>query len=194
MKSRSDTEVAPAVEAPSRAEATGRRRGPTYDAQGKYVPERRFNPFIQSLKGARVLSALQLPTYTVMPPPGTGVLTTKGRKTGKLRRKCVRVIVKGNKAYIVAIGGENLAWLKNIRANPKVRLRIPGGTYSGFAHEVRDEAERQEARDAFIGTLAPFDYVECSFHRRGRPTREKIQELHTLWFENGVPVIIDLEK
>ena len=129
-----------------------------------------------------------------MPAPGTGVLTTKGRKTGKLRRKCVRVIVKGNKAYLVAIGGEKLAWLKNIRANSKVRLRIPGGTYSGTAHEVRNEGERQEAREAFVGTVMPFDYVECAFHRRGRPTREKIQELHTTWFEGGIPVIVDLQR
>ena len=180
MKSRSDVR-------------TRRRTGPTYEGR-KYIPERRFNPFIQSPKRARVLSALQLPSYTVMPARGTGVLTTKGRKTGKLRRKCVRVIVKGNKAYLVAIGGENLAWLKNIRANPKVRLRIPGGTYWGIAHEVRDEGERQEAREAFIGTVMPFDYVECAFHRRGRPSREKIQELHTTWFEGGIPVIVDLQR
>jgi hypothetical protein len=87
-----------------------------------------------------------------------------------------------------------LAWLKNIRENPKVRLRIPRGTYSGIAHEVRDKVERREARDAFVGTVVPWDFVECGFHRRGRPTREKIQELHTLWFENGVPVIVDLMK
>jgi deazaflavin-dependent oxidoreductase (nitroreductase family) len=171
--------------------AQRRRTGPTYEGR-RYVPERRFNPFIQSLKGARVLSALQLPTYTLAPPPGTGVLTTRGRKTGKLRRKCVRVIRKGNRAYLVAIGGENLAWLKNIRANPKVRLRIPGGTYSGIVREPRGDGERQEAREAFIGTVVPWDYIECSFHRTGRPTKAKIQELHTLWFENGVPVIIDL--
>ena len=102
---------------------TRRRTGPSYEGR-KYVPERRFNPFIQNLKRARLLNALQLPWYTVMPPKGTGVLTTKGRKTGKLRQKCVRVIVKGNRAYVVAIGGYNVAWLKNIRGSTQVRLRI----------------------------------------------------------------------
>ena len=178
----------------SRSETRSRRRtGPTYEGR-KYIPERRFNPFIQNLKGARVLSALQLPWYTVMPPKGTGVLTTKGAKTGQLRRKCVRVIVIGNRAYLVAIGGENVAWSRNIRVNPNVRLRIPGGTFSGVAREIRDEAEREEAREAFVGTVVRWYYAECNFHRPGRPTREKIQELHRTWFENGVPVIIDLQR
>ena len=172
---------------------TRRRTRPTYEGR-KYIPERRFNPFIQNLKGARVLSALQLPWYTVMPPKGTGVLTTQGRKTGRPHRKCVRVIVKGSRAFLLAIGGENVAWLKNIRVNPKVRLRIPGGTFSGIAREVRDNAERDEARDAFVGTVMPWDYAECNFHRPGRPTREKIQELHRTWFEHGVPVIVDLHR
>ena len=135
-----------------------------------------------------------MPWYTLAPPKGTGVLTTKGRKTGRLRRKCVRVVVEANRAYLVAIGGDNLAWLKNIRANPKVRLRIPGGTFSGVAREPRDEAERQQARDAFIGTVVPWDYMECGFHRTGRPTKEKIRELHTTWFEGGVPVIVNLQR
>jgi len=177
----------------SLSEASVRRRtGPTYEGR-KYIPERRFNPFIQNLTGARVLSALQLPWYTVMPPKGTGVLTTKGAKTGQLRRKCVRVVVKGNRAYLVAIGGENVAWLKNIRVNPRVRLRIRGGTFSGVAREVRDEAERDEARNAFVGTVVPWDYAECNFHRPGRPTPEKIQELHGTWFDHGVPVVIELK-
>ncbi len=169
----------------------GRRPGPTYEGR-KYIPERRFNPFIQNLRRARILSALQLPWYTAMPPKGTGVLTTKGRNSGKLRRKCVRVVVKGNRAYLVAIGGENVAWLKNVRVNPKVLLRMRGGTFRGVAREPRDEAERDEARRAFVDTVMRWDYAECNFHRPGPPTKEKIQELHATWFDHGVPVIIDL--
>ncbi|HEX2090014.1 MAG TPA: nitroreductase family deazaflavin-dependent oxidoreductase [Actinomycetota bacterium] len=180
------------MKSPSEARAR-RRTGPAYEGQ-KYIPERRFNPFIQNLRGARILSALQLPWYTVMPPRGTGVLTTKGAKTGQFRRKCVRVVVKGKRAYLVAIGGENVAWLKNIRVNPNVRLRIRGGAYSGVARQVQGEAERKEARDAFVETVMPWDYAECNFHRRGRPTREKIQELHGTWFDHGVPVIVDLQR
>jgi deazaflavin-dependent oxidoreductase (nitroreductase family) len=190
-------------EAPERRSDAARRRerlkaargirGPTY-IDGAYVPERRHNPLLGSQKRGGILSAMQLPLYSTLPPKGTGVLTTAGRKTGKLRPKCVRVIRKDNRAYLVAIGGEHAGWLKNIRKTPRVKLHIRGGTFWGTAHEVQDDAEREEAREAFIGTVVPWDYMECGFHRRGRPTRQKIQELHTLWFENGVPVIIDLKQ
>ena len=167
-------------------------KGPTY-VDGYYVPERRRNPLLGSHLRGRILSAMQRPWYQTMPPKGSGVLTTAGRKTGKLHPTCVRVIRKDDRAYLIAIGGEHSGWLKNIRKTPRVKLRMRGGTFWGTAHEVTDEAEREEFKEVFIGTFVPFDYMECSFHRRGIPTREKVVELHTMWFENGVPIIIDLQ-
>jgi deazaflavin-dependent oxidoreductase (nitroreductase family) len=195
LKSPSEVEERPSDAALRRERLKAARgiRGPTY-IDGHYVPERRHNPLLGSQKRGGLLSAMQLPLYSTTPPKGTGVLTTAGRKTGKLHPKCVRVIRKEDRAYLVAIGGEHAGWLKNIRKNPRVKLHIRGGTFRGTAHEGQDEAERQEARDAFIGTVVPWDYMECGFHRRGRPTRAKIQELHTLWFESGIPVIIELER
>jgi deazaflavin-dependent oxidoreductase (nitroreductase family) len=161
---------------------------------GQYLPERRHNPFVSSLAGARVLSALQLPFFTVRPPSGFGVITTTGRRTGKTRRKCVRAIRRGDRAYLVSIGGAQAAWLKNIRANPNVRLRIRGGTFPGVARELRDAAERRQAMAAFCETVNPFDYLECTVHRRGRPTRSKITELHRTWFDGGIPLVVELEE
>jgi deazaflavin-dependent oxidoreductase (nitroreductase family) len=166
-------------------------QAPTY-VDGRYVAERRHNPFVRSLAGARVLSALQLPWFTLLPPSGFGVVTTTGRRTGKARRKCIRAIRRGTRAYIVSIGGAEGAWLKNIRANPNVDLRIRGETVRGTARELRDDAERQEAADAFCQTVNPFDYLECIVHRRGRPTRSKIIELHSTWFEGGIPLVVEL--
>lgn len=158
----------------------------------RYVAERRYNPFMRSLGGARVLSALQLPFFTVRPPSGFGVITTTGRRTGKTRRKCVRAIRTGNKAYLVSIGGAHAAWLKNIRANPNVRLRIRGGTFSGVARELTETAETQQAMAAYCETVNRFDYAECAAHRRGRPTRSKIKELHRAWFDGGIPLVVEL--
>jgi hypothetical protein len=59
---------------------------------GRYEAERRFNPFVRSLSEGRVLSALQLPFFMLLPPGGFGDLTTTGRRTGKTRRKCIRAI------------------------------------------------------------------------------------------------------
>lgn len=155
------------------------------------VAERK-NPFLSSSTGGRILSALMLPGFTIRPPAGFGVLTTTGRKTGKTRRKCVRAIRRGDQAYIVSI--RSSAWLRNVRANPNVRLRIRGGTFSGIARDLRDAAERQQAMDAYCDTLMPFDYAECAMWRSGRPTRTKIRELHRGWFGEGTPLVVDLRE
>src|SRR5436305_12294232 len=154
--------------------------------------ERKRNPFVRSLSGGRILSASQLPWFTVLPPRGFGVLTTIGRRTGKPRRKCVRAIRDGNRAYVVSIGGGRAAWMKSGWSDPNVRLRIRGGSFAGVARELTDPAAREKASRIYCGTVNPFDYVECTMHRAGRPTRSKIQELHRHWFENGRALVIDL--
>ncbi len=129
------------------------------------------------------------------------MLTTTGRKTGKTRRKCIHAVRAGDKAYIVmirpteaAIEASSIsAWVLNIRADPRVRLRIRGGTFAGVARELQDAAERQLAEQTYSATINPFDYAECTFHRSGRPTRAKIDELHRNWFEHGVALEIDLQ-
>ena len=156
-----------------------------------YVPERKHNPFLNSPTGGRLLSALMLPRFMVRPPAGFGVLETTGRRTGKRRRKCVRAIRRGDRAYIVSI--RPTAWLKNVRANPDVRLRLRGGKFRGVVREPGDAAESQEAREAYCGTVVPFDYGECMMWRKGRPTRAKIQALHRDWFAQGTPLVVELQ-
>jgi deazaflavin-dependent oxidoreductase (nitroreductase family) len=168
------------------------RDGPSERLPAGAYSERKRNPFVRSAAGGRVLSALQLPWFAALPPLGFGVLTTTGRRTGKTRRKCVRAIRSGNRAYLVSIGGPRAAWLKNIRANPNVRLRIRGGRFAGVAKEVREAAEIDQAMDLYCGTVNPFDYAECAMHRAGRPTRSKIEELHRRWFDRGIPLVVEL--
>jgi deazaflavin-dependent oxidoreductase (nitroreductase family) len=128
------------------------------------------------------------------PPPGYGVLTTTGRRSGKRRQRCVRAIRRGEKAYIVAIKGNRTAWLKNVRANPQVRLRVRGGTFAGQARELRDAAEAETAADAYCERAGRFEYVECMMWRSGRPSRSKSVELHRNWFESGIPLVVELSR
>ena len=167
--------------------------GPQY-VDGKYVPERRRNLLVQTHRGGRILSAAQLPWFAVLPPKGDGVITTTGRRTGKARRRTVRAIRHGDRAYLVSIPGARCRWLKNIRANPEVQLRIRGGTFSGRARELREATEIEEARTIFCDNLVPFDYLSCGMHRRGRPTRAKIEELIRAWFEGGIPLVIEFRE
>jgi deazaflavin-dependent oxidoreductase (nitroreductase family) len=163
--------------------------------------ERQRNPFTRAPGGGRLLSALMLP-LAVRPPRSFGVLTTKGRKTGKLRRKCVHPVRDGDKVYIVmlrptaaAITENHIAgWLLNIRADPRVRLSMHGGSFAGRARELHDPAEIERATAVYCGTVNPFDYVECAFHRPGLPTRTKIEALHRTWCATGVPLVVEPER
>jgi deazaflavin-dependent oxidoreductase (nitroreductase family) len=158
---------------------------------------------LRTARDGRILSALMLPFVLACPSAGYGVLTTTGRKTGKRRRKCLRMIRRGSKVYLVQLRPPELAiarpsavsaWVWNTRANPNVTVRIRGGTFQGVARELTDLAELAEAREALCETVTLNDYGECSLHLRGRPTRAKIKELHRYWFDTGIPLVIDLKK
>lgn len=69
---------------------------------------------------------------------------------------------------------------------------IVAGDRAYVARELADPAEVEAARGAYVGRVNFFDYGECLFHRPGRPTKAKIQELHATWFETGVPLVIEL--
>ena len=168
-------------------------------AAEKEAPKHRR--LIKSARGGARLSAAMLPFAMIRSPAGYGVLTTIGRKTGKARRKVIRVIRKGNKAYLVQLRPPEIArtdpsavaaWVRNIRANPNVHLRIRGRTFWGVARELKEPGELAQARAAICETVTLTDYGECSLHLRGFPTRAKIKQLHHYWFETGVPIVIEL--
>jgi deazaflavin-dependent oxidoreductase (nitroreductase family) len=154
--------------------------------------ERKHNPFIKSPAGGRALSALQLPFFVLRPPRGYGVLTTKGRKTGKARRRCVRAIRQGDVVYVVGIKGRP-QWVMNALADPDVRLRLTGGTFSGRAREVSGATDGRRAREAFCESIHRFDYLTWINWRRGRPTRDKIRGFLREWFDGGTPLVIDMD-
>lgn len=166
-----------------------------------YPREQPHNPLIRGkttvlgvrMHGGRLLSAVQLPLFMLIPPKGFGVLTTTGRRSGRARRKCVRAIRRGSKIYIVSIGGSRAAWMKNIRSDPHVSVRIRGGTFTGKARELGEPAELELGITAYSGAVNAFDYAECALWRKGRPTRAKIQDLHRGWFREGIPLVVDID-
>jgi deazaflavin-dependent oxidoreductase (nitroreductase family) len=163
--------------------------------------EPKHRRLLRSARDGRILSGLMLPVIALRPPAGYAVLTTAGRKSGKTRRKCIRAIRRGDRAFVVQLRPPALAierpevvagWVWNIRANPNVRLRLGLRTYSGVAREIEDSVELGEAREAICETVHLTDYDECILHLRGRPTREKIKALHRYWFDTGIPIVIEL--
>jgi deazaflavin-dependent oxidoreductase (nitroreductase family) len=162
----------------------------------------RHKRLLRSARSGAILSALMLPAVQLSPPAGYGVIATTGRKTGKRRRKCVRVIRRADRAYLVQLVPPQIAltrpgavssWLLNIRANPHVRLRITGESLQGTAHEITDPAELDVARSVLCDSVYPTDYAEAGLHLRGVPTRAKIKGLHEYWFDTGHPLVIELD-
>ena len=60
-------------------------------------------------------------------PPGYAILETIGRKTGKARRTPVGDARVGNQFWIVAEHGMKAGYIRNIAANPRVRLKLRHG-------------------------------------------------------------------
>jgi deazaflavin-dependent oxidoreductase (nitroreductase family) len=62
------------------------------------------------------------------------MLETVGRKTGQPRRTAVGGRVIGSEFWMVSEHGQHSQYVRNIKANPKVRLRIGGRWRTGTAH------------------------------------------------------------
>jgi hypothetical protein len=54
------------------------------------------------------------------------VLETLGRKSGKTRRTVVGYTRDGNRLWVVAEQGRHAGYVRNLEAQPHVRVRTPG--------------------------------------------------------------------
>jgi deazaflavin-dependent oxidoreductase (nitroreductase family) len=81
-----------------------------------------------------------------LPPPGDALLETTGRRTGRRRVTPVCDCLEGDTFWIVAQRGRNADYVRNIEADPRVRVkgsRSRGGWRSGTAH-ILDEDDAEE--------------------------------------------------
>jgi len=152
------------------------------------------NPFAGTRFYARLGNLVTRPLWSRLPaPPGFGILTTTGRRSGLPRPQSVRAIRDGDRVVVVCMMGERADWLENIRANPQVTIRLGDQTVRGVAREVVDAGERQRAAELYIGTTQASDYLDYAVYHWGFPTRRKIERAHRRWFEEGIAVVIRLE-
>ncbi len=90
-------------------------------------------------------------------PPGYALLETTGRNSGKPRRTPVGNGRVGREFWIVAEHGENAAYVRNLQANPRVRVRVRDGLrsrwHTGTAHVIRDDDPRERQR--WLATQIP---------------------------------------
>jgi deazaflavin-dependent oxidoreductase (nitroreductase family) len=93
-----------------------------------------------------------------IPPPGDALLKTTGRRTGQPRRTPVCDGLDGETFWLVAQRGWRADWAENIRANPRVRVKVRSGSgvgwRAGTAHLLDDDDLRERRRRIGRGNLA----------------------------------------
>jgi deazaflavin-dependent oxidoreductase (nitroreductase family) len=81
----------------------------------------------------------RLPTQTL--------LETIGRKSGEPRRTPLGGKRVGDEFWFVSEFGDQSQYVRNIQANPRVRVRLRGRWHAGTAHLVPDDDSLARLRD-----------------------------------------------
>ena len=85
-----------------------------------------------------------------IPPPGDALLETTGRRTGQPRRTPICDGLDGDIFWLVGQRGYRADWIRNIQANPRVRVKMRTGSgvvwRAGTAHILGDDDPRERQR------------------------------------------------
>jgi deazaflavin-dependent oxidoreductase (nitroreductase family) len=73
-------------------------------------------------------------------------LTTTGRVSGKPHEIEIWFGIQDDCLYLLSGGGDGSDWVRNLRADPKVRVRIAKQTFAGTARILRNIQEESLAR------------------------------------------------
>jgi hypothetical protein len=85
---------------------------------------------------------------------------------------------RANTLYAVAALGERSDWLRNVRKEPRVRVKVGGTTQAAVAREIVDVDERRSAEEQYIDQVDRYDYIDYPMLEWGFPTRRSIMDAH----------------
>lgn len=74
-----------------------------------------------------------------VPVKGVALLETSGRRSGQPRRTPVGNGLRGEHFWIVTEHGRHAAYVKNIEADPRVRVKVGRRWYEGTANILHDD-------------------------------------------------------
>ena len=100
----------------------------------RFVTVKLVNPIVRPLARRGLLGG------------GTAVLETIGRKSGKPRQTPVGNGLRGEHFWIVTEHGWHSAYVKNIQANPRVRVKVGRRWYEGTATILPDDDPYERMR------------------------------------------------
>jgi deazaflavin-dependent oxidoreductase (nitroreductase family) len=81
-----------------------------------------------------------------LPLPLVVILETRGRKSGQLRQIPVGKALDGDTLWVVAEHGRKASYVRNIEADPHVRVRIGRSWRAGVATILDDDDWRERQR------------------------------------------------
>jgi deazaflavin-dependent oxidoreductase (nitroreductase family) len=81
-----------------------------------------------------------------LPLPLVVILETRGRKSGQPRQIPVGKALEGDTLWIVAEHGHKASYVRNIEANPRVRVRVGRRWRTGTARILTDDDWRERQR------------------------------------------------
>ena len=99
-----------------------------------FVSTRLFNPFVKTLMNVGI------------PAPGVVILETTGRKSGQPRRTPVGKAIDGDTLWIVAEHGRKAGYVRNIEANPRVRVKVGRKWREGTGNPMPEDDARARQR------------------------------------------------
>jgi len=107
----------------------------------------------------RVVNPVVLLAWALgIPPPGDALLETTGRRTGQPRRTPMCDGLDGDTFWLVAQRGHGADWVRNIQANPRVRVKVRSGSgvswRAGTAHILDEDDPGERQRLISQGNLA----------------------------------------
>jgi deazaflavin-dependent oxidoreductase (nitroreductase family) len=107
------------------------------------VDKRRVSTFLS----ARLLNPLvRAAARAGLPLPGYVLLETTGRRSGQPRQVPVGKARQGDTLWVVAEHGLRAGYVKNIQADPRVRVRIGRRWRTGKAQVLSDDDWRERQR------------------------------------------------
>jgi deazaflavin-dependent oxidoreductase (nitroreductase family) len=79
-------------------------------------------------------------------PPLMVLVETKGRRSGKTRRVPVAMSREGDALWLIAQHGRHAGWVRNLEADPHVRVRLGRHWQTGVASVVAEDDVKARAR------------------------------------------------
>ena len=99
-----------------------------------FISTKLFNPVVKSATKAGI------------PLPSVVILETTGRKSGQPRRTPVGKAIEGDTLWIVAEHGRKAGYVRNIEANPRVRVKVGRKWREGTAKPMPEDDARARQR------------------------------------------------